>query len=181
MIVCSKKLSRLTVSRKVITNSFLQNNNRKGAVTNVLSQLPFFRINTVQNSFLKIIKHIDKIEDVKCNKTKGFIVTIVKNSSIDIYRKLQMEKNKVQKLENEILSFEQEVYDTDILPNKVEVAILKLPERYKQVFFLKYSHGFHDDKIADMLDISPSAVRTRIKRGKEKLKIILDEMEKVHG
>ena len=46
-----------------------------------------------------------------------------------------MEKNKVQKLENEILSFEQEVYDTDILPNKVEVAILKLPERYKQVFF----------------------------------------------
>ena len=32
-----------------------------------------------------------------------------------------MEKNKVQKLENEILSFEQEVYDTDILPNKVEV------------------------------------------------------------
>jgi RNA polymerase sigma-70 factor, ECF subfamily len=46
---------------------------------------------------------------------------------------------------------------------------------------LKYSHGFHDDKIADMLDISPSTVRTRIKRGKEKLKIILDEMEKVHG
>ena len=135
----------------------------------------------VQNSFLKIIKHIDKIEDVKCNKTKGFIVTIVRNSSIDIYRKLQMEKNKVQKLENEILSFEQEVYDTDILPNKVEVAILKLPERYKQVFFLKYSHGVDDDKIADVLDISPSTVRTRIKRGKEKLKIILDEMEKVHG
>ena len=92
----------------------------------------------VQNSFLKIIKHIDKIEDVKCNKTKGFIVTIVRNSSIDIYRKLQIEKNKVRKLENEILSFEQEVYDTDTLPNKVEVAILKLPERYKQVFFLKY-------------------------------------------
>lgn len=90
-------------------------------------------------------------------------------------------KNKVQKLENEILSFEQEVYDTDILSNKVEVAILKLPERYKQVFFLKYSHGVHDDKIAEILDISPSTVRTRIKRGKEKLKIILDEMEKVHG
>ena len=130
---------------------------------------------------LKIIKNIDKIEDVKSNKTKGFIVTIVKNSSIDIYRKLQMEKNKVQKIENEIKGFEQEVYDTDILPNKVDVAILKLPERYKQVFFLKYSHGLHDNKIAEILDISPSTVRTRIKRGKEKLKIILDEMEKVHG
>ena len=150
-------------------------------VANSILKDEHYSHDAVQNSFLKIIKHIDKIEDVKCNKTKGFIVTIVKNSSIDIYRKLQMEKNKVQKLENEILSFEQEVYDTDILPNKVEVAILKLPERYKQVFFFKYSHGVHDDKIADMLDISPSAVRTRIKRGKEKLKIILDEMEKVHG
>ena len=92
-----------------------------------------------------------------------------------------MEKNKVQKIENEIKGFEQEVYDTDILPNKVDVALLKLPERYKQVFFLKYSHGLHDNKIAEILDISPSTVRTRIKRGKEKLKIILDEMEKVHG
>ncbi|MGL5714213.1 MAG: RNA polymerase sigma factor [Paraclostridium sp.] len=135
----------------------------------------------VQNSFLKIIKHIDKIEDVKCNKTKGFIVTIVKNSSIDIYRKLQIEKNKVQRLENEIQGFEHEAYDTDVLPNKVEIAILKLPERYKQVFFLKYSHEYHDDKIADILDISPPTVRTRLKRGKDKLKIILDEMEKEHG
>ena len=135
----------------------------------------------VQNSFLKIIKHIDKIKDVKCNKTKGFIVTIVKNSSIDIYRKLQIEKNKIQKLENEMQGFEEEAYDNDALSNRVEVAILRLPERYKQVFFLKYSHGFHDDVIAEMLDISPSTVRTRIKRGKDKLKIILDEMEKVDG
>lgn len=150
-------------------------------VANSILKDEHYSHDAVQNSFLKIIKHIDKIEDVKCNKTKGFIVTIVKNSSIDIYRKLQMEKNKVQKLENEIQGFEQEVYDADILPNEVEVAILKLPEIYKQVFFLKYSHGFHDDKIADILDISPPTVRTRLKRGKDKLKIILNEMEKEHG
>lgn len=134
----------------------------------------------VQNSFFKIIKHIDKIENVKCNKTKGFIVTIVRNSSIDIYRKLQIEKNKVLKLEEEMQVFEKEVYDTNDLSNKVEIAILKLPERYKQVFFMKYSQGFHDDKISEILDISPSTVRTRVKRGKEKLKNILDEMEKVY-
>lgn len=147
-------------------------------VANSILKDEYYSHDAVQNSFLKIIKHIDKIEDIKSNKTKGFIVTIVKNSSIDIYRKLQMEKNKVQKFEKEIQGFENEVYD---LPNKVEVAILTLPELYKQVFFLKYSHGFHDDKIAGMLNISPSTVRTRLKRGKDKLKIILDEMEKVHG
>lgn len=150
-------------------------------VANSILKDEHYSHDAVQNSFLKIIKHIDKIEEVKCNKTKGFIVTIVKNSSIDIYRKLQKEKSKVQKLEREVQGIENEVYDTDILPNKVEVSILKLPERYKQVFFLKYSHGLQDDKIAEVLDISPSTVRTRIKRGKEKLKTILDEMEKVHG
>lgn len=150
-------------------------------VANSILKDEHYSHDAVQNSFLKIIKNIDKIEDVKSNKTKGFIVTIVKNSSIDMYRKLQKEKSKVKELENEILGFENEVYDTDILPNKVEVAILNLPERYKQVFFLKYSHGLHDNKIAEILDISSSTVRTRIKRGKEKLKIILDEMEKVHG
>ncbi|MGL5695202.1 MAG: RNA polymerase sigma factor [Peptostreptococcaceae bacterium] len=150
-------------------------------VANSILKDEHYSHDAVQNSFLKIIKHIDKIEDVKCNKTKAFIVTIVKSSSIDIYRKLQREKNKVQKLEREIQGFENEAYDINTLPNKVEVAILKLPERYKQVFFLKYSHGLHDNKIAELLDISPPTVRTRIKRGKEKLKIILDEMEKVHG
>ena len=75
-------------------------------VANSILKDEHYSHDAVQNSFLKIIKNIDKIEDVKSNKTKGFIVTIVKNSSIDIYRKLQMEKNKVQKIENEIKGFE---------------------------------------------------------------------------
>ena len=141
-------------------------------VANSILKDEHYSHDAVQNSFLKIIKYIDKIEDVKCNKTKGLIVTIVKHSSIDIYRKLQIEKNKVQKLEDEMLGFEYEVYDIDALANKVEIAILRLPERYKQVFLLKYSHRLHDEKIAGILDISPSTVRTRIKRGKDKLKKI---------
>ena len=68
----------------------------------------------------------------------------------EINQKSQNAVNKKFKIENEIKGFEQEVYDTDILPNKVDVAILKLPERYKQVFFLKYSHGLHDNKIAEI-------------------------------
>lgn len=150
-------------------------------VANSILKDEHYSQDAVQDSFLKIIKNIDKIEDVKCNKTKGLIVTIVKNSSIDIYRKLQKEKSKVQKLEQEIQGFENEAYDIDTLSSEVEIAILKLPEKYKQVFLLKYYHELHDNEIAEILDISPSTVRTRIKRGKEKLKIILDEMEKVHG
>lgn len=44
-------------------------------VANSILKDEHYSHDAVQNSFLKIIKNIDKIEDVKSNKTKGFIVT----------------------------------------------------------------------------------------------------------
>ena len=41
----------------------------------------------VHNAFLRIINNLEKIEDINSHKTKGLIVIIVKNVSIDIYRK----------------------------------------------------------------------------------------------
>jgi len=41
----------------------------------------------VQTSIIKLIPYIEKINDIKCNKTKYLIVTIVKNTAIDLYRK----------------------------------------------------------------------------------------------
>ena len=39
----------------------------------------------VHNAFLRIINNLEKIEDINSHKTKGLIVIIVKNVSIDIY------------------------------------------------------------------------------------------------
>ena len=41
----------------------------------------------VQDAFVKIIKHLDDLGEIKCHKTKSFIVIIVRNSAIDILRK----------------------------------------------------------------------------------------------
>jgi DNA-directed RNA polymerase specialized sigma subunit, sigma24 homolog len=41
----------------------------------------------VHNAFLRIINNLEKIQDINSHKTKGLIVIIVKNASIDIYRK----------------------------------------------------------------------------------------------
>ncbi len=38
----------------------------------------------VHQAFLKIIDHFDKIGEIDCPKTRGFIVTIVQNQSIDL-------------------------------------------------------------------------------------------------
>lgn len=128
----------------------------------------------VHTSFIKIINNLDKIDEVHCNKTKGFIVTITRNTAIDIYRKNKREKEKIEKIiESQELSENAEV---DIMDD-IQVAILKLPHKYKAVFSLKYYQCLNDDEISEILNIKESSVRSRISRGKEKLRKILEEMK----
>ena len=47
----------------------------------------------VHNAFLRIIDNLEKIDDVNSHNTKGLIVIIVKNVSIDIYRKNKKERD----------------------------------------------------------------------------------------
>ncbi|HFL3113362.1 TPA: RNA polymerase sigma factor, partial [Clostridioides difficile] len=46
----------------------------------------------VHNAFIRIIKNIDKIDEVDSPRTKAFIVIIVERIAIDFYRKRKREK-----------------------------------------------------------------------------------------
>ncbi|MGL5711988.1 MAG: RNA polymerase sigma factor [Paraclostridium sp.] len=128
----------------------------------------------VHTSFIKIINHLDKIDEIHCNKTKGFIVTIVKNTAIDEYRKNRREKEKVEKvIDSQVLKENKEIE----IMSDIEKAILELPDKYKNVFSLKYTQHLNDEEIANILNIKQATVRSRISRGKHKLKKTLEEMK----
>lgn len=128
----------------------------------------------VHTSFIKIINNLDKIDEVNCNKTKGFIVTIVKNTAIDEYRKNKREKEKIEKvMDSQIFQASEEIETM----SSIEIAILKLPDKYKTVFSLRYVQGLNDKEISNILNIKQSTVRSRILRGKNKLQKILEEMK----
>ncbi|MGL5753231.1 MAG: RNA polymerase sigma factor [Paraclostridium sp.] len=132
----------------------------------------------VHTSFIKIINNLEKIDEVNCNKTKGFIVTIVKNTAIDVYRNNKREFEKVEKVIG-IKSYEEKPLLN--VKSDIEMAILELPDKYSVVFSLKYYQGLSDDEISNILKIKPSTVRSRISRGKEKLRKILDEMRIINN
>lgn len=130
----------------------------------------------VHNAFLRIINNLEKIEDINSHKTKGLIVIIVKNVSIDIYRKNKKEIDNTIFIDDlDDINGYDEINKNDI--GDLEIAISKLPENYKQVFLLKFSHELTDNEISEILDIKPDNVRKRISRGREKLKNILKKME----
>ena len=63
--------------------------------------------------------------------------------------------------------------DRDLLLSE---AILALPEKYRNVIILYYYEQFSVKDIADILNISENTVKTQLKRGRDKLKIILEEV-----
>ncbi len=58
---------------------------------------------------------------------------------------------------------------------EVLLEILRLPEKYKTVIHLHYFEGYKIAEISNILTLSESAVKMRLKRGRELLKIELEE------
>lgn len=52
--------------------------------------------------------------------------------------------------------------------------IVALPEKYKTVILLHYICGYKIAEISEILNVTESAVKMRLKRGREKLKIELE-------
>lgn len=133
----------------------------------------------VHQAFLRIIDNLSKIDKIDCHKTKGFIVIIVENIAIDFYRKRKRENN---------ISFDKiEIYIEDIKANDkfilsdIEEAILKLPINYSTVLRLKYSQGYNNKEVAQILNISEENVRQRISRARKRLTGILHEGGESYG
>jgi len=135
----------------------------------------------VQTSVIKLIPYIEKINDVKCNKTKYLIVTIVKNTAIDLYRK----KSKQPLIDLEVTEAIPDInsqYMEDIVIRLGDAKMLaeklaKLKSEYADVLTLKYYFEFEDVEIAEILKISITNVRVRLSRAKSHLRNLMCEDE----
>lgn len=102
----------------------------------------------VHQAFVKIAEHMKKIDTPDSPKTKGYVITIVKNCAIDSYRK----KQAYPQLEYSDATFGAEItYDGG---NALTGCILKLPQRQRDLIILKYHHGYDLREIAAILNIS---------------------------
>lgn len=123
----------------------------------------------VHNAFIKIAENIQKIGDAVCPKTQSYVVTIVENKAIDLYRANQRRKEVAYI--DDISGIIVETQDA----HGLEYCILRLPARYREVILLKYYHGFSCKEIAKQLGISEANAITLDQRAKRKLQQICEE------
>lgn len=134
----------------------------------------------VHNAFIKIIGHLDKIQDISSHKTKGFLVIVVENTSKDIYNK--------RKHDNVVSfdSFEVELSDSHDLEESVidqinvtdlVKEIETLPSIYRDVLMMRFIYEYSYKEISKIMNISEATVRKRLERARQKLLSVSEKEE----
>lgn len=121
---------------------------------------------SVQNTFMKIALHFEKIKALGCKETGPYIVTIVENDALDILKKEQRSVGLDGEWDVEDPSAGTE--DKTAFNRLVEI-IKSMPPSYRQILVMKFVWEWTDQRIAQALGMKQSAVSTRISRGRVKL------------
>lgn len=124
----------------------------------------------LQNVFLKIQLNIHTLTD--CTKLTAWVYQITRNTIADHYRKTNLE---VQLDGFDLAEQDNEEPLYHSLSNCINQKINKLSDKYKQAILLTYLNAYSQLELAEKLNISYSGAKTRVQRGREKLKdLILD-------
>ena len=124
----------------------------------------------VHHAFVKIIENISKISEIECHKTKAYVVTIVENTAINLYRK-KMRHPHVALDETEGIQVEY------FGGNELARCMVELPPHYRQVLLLRHHHGYTYGEIAKMLDQTEVNVRKCEQRERQRLEKLCKEAE----
>ncbi len=134
----------------------------------------------VHSAFLRIIKHIKKIDGFSPEETKGYIIFIVRNLALDhISRHENKNTVPLEHIEHMIAgnnSTEKNALlnlDVTNMINHLE----SLDQKYSFAVFHKYVLGYSDAEIAQMLGITVSNVKVRCHRGRMMLASMISRGE----
>lgn len=122
----------------------------------------------VQHAFVKVAENIKKISEPVCPKTRSYVVIIVENKAIDMFRD-RKKHGTVELDDNYSISVN---YDGD---HALTRCILQLPARYREIILLKYSHGYNLHEISQIMGISLSATIKLDQRAKKKLQSLCEK------
>ncbi|MCH5196726.1 MAG: sigma-70 family RNA polymerase sigma factor [Oscillospiraceae bacterium] len=129
----------------------------------------------VHSTFVKVIDDLEKIRAINDNEIRYYISVMTKNTALDIQRKNNRIEvsDELDDLETDC-SVEDKVL-TKIDADRINEALMSLPDSDYIVMFLNLILEHSPSEIAQMLNITPTAARQRIFRAKQKLRDLLEK------
>ena len=118
----------------------------------------------VQESFLRITKNLERLEDIYSPETRGYILTITRNASLSVLKV----RNGITNRECPLDDIEQEVISKVGFEELVS-TIRELPKIYADVLYMDWVMDLSIHEISVQLGLQEDTVKKRINRGKKTL------------
>lgn len=122
----------------------------------------------LQDVFVKIQLNIHTLSNH--SKLTSWVYQITRNTIADYYRR-HTALSGVSYYELAEEETEEPLYQR--LSNCINQKIHKLPKKYKQALLLTYHEDYSQTALAEKLNLSYSGAKTRVQRGREKLKNLI--------
>ncbi len=122
----------------------------------------------VHNAFLRVIRHFSKLQRASAQDLAPQLMVITKNEAISILRK---RKDVVPLEEQDGFA---ETSENIASYHALVESFTCLPQTYRTVMEMKLLSGYSDGEIAAKLGLSKTAVSTRISRGRQLLRSIVE-------
>ena len=116
----------------------------------------------VHETFLKIITHMDSLKAVPEERRIYWVLTVTKNTALDLLRKEGREMPMEHAPEAAAPQEEGEV-------QRLVELIRAMPENYRRILELRFLAEWSHADIARELNMSVGAVKTRLSRGRQML------------
>ncbi len=131
-----------------------------------LSRDPAIAEDVVQEAMLRAWKSLDALREDEA--AKQWVLTIVRRENARYFERKRLETVDIDNLTPSQSAMLAETSDTDL--DDVREAIYKLDDDYREPLVLQVLMGHSTKEIAEMMDIKPGAVLTRLHRARIKLR-----------
>jgi RNA polymerase sigma-70 factor (ECF subfamily) len=151
--------------KKIIDHIYRQYHKRIFAFAYSLIKAEEDALDIVHEVFIKLWDHKEKLDEN--TKIESLIFTITRNTVLSIFRKRKSEKKYIKKFhksaESEDVGAENQA-EYNLLKEKVEAFVERMPSKRRQVFLLSRDRGLSNREIASQLNISEKTVEDHISK-----------------
>ena len=133
----------------------------------------------VSDAILALLKKIDLLRTLPCNKVQAYVVITVKHMAINRYHRARREgpgwEDGLEETPAPARTEDQLLEQAGV--ERIKNAVLSLPAREKDIMLMKYFRTLTDEEIAGELGIRPVSVRVHLSRARRHLAELLQKEE----
>ena len=119
----------------------------------------------VQETFLKALEREELLLSLSPEQQRAWLYKAARNLFLDGVRRSAL----LQRKQNLLLD-EEEQMESGFSRTETELLLLRLPAEDRTLFRLRYLEGYSAVELAEMFDMPPATVRTRLLRARQSLK-----------